>query len=52
MEKGSEEIAEKQNKALGEETEIKANAVASYQQQPNRTVRFGKLDHPVSLGSM
>jgi hypothetical protein len=29
MEKGPEEIAEKQNKALGEEIEIKAKVVAS-----------------------
>jgi hypothetical protein len=57
-EKGPEEIAEKQNKAPGKETEIKAKAVVSSQQQlnrivqfwqqPNRTIRFGKSDHPVS----
>jgi hypothetical protein len=39
-EKGPKEIAEKQNKAPGEETEIKAKAVASSQQQPNQTIRF------------
>jgi vacuolar-type H+-ATPase subunit E/Vma4 len=39
-EKGLEKIAEKQNKAQGEETDIKADAVASFQQQPNRTIRF------------
>jgi hypothetical protein len=39
-EKGLDEIAEKQNKAPSEETEIKAKAVTSSQQQPNRTIRF------------
>jgi hypothetical protein len=48
--KGPEEITEKQNNAPGEETKIKAKAVASSQQQPNRTVRFSKSDHPVSPG--
>jgi hypothetical protein len=37
-EKGPEEVAAKQNKAQGEETNIKAKAVASSQQQPNQTV--------------
>jgi hypothetical protein len=50
-EKGPKEIAEKQNKTPGEETEIKAKAVANSQQQPNRTVWFGKPDHLVSPGS-
>jgi hypothetical protein len=49
MEKGLEEIADKQNKAPGKETEIKAKAVASFQQQPNRTVRFDKSNHPVPI---
>jgi hypothetical protein len=52
MEKCPEEITEKQNKAQGEETEIRAKAVASSEQQPNWIVRFGKLDHPVSPGSV
>jgi hypothetical protein len=39
-EKGLDEIAEKQYKAPSEETEIKAKAVASSQQQPNRTIQF------------
>jgi hypothetical protein len=47
-EKGPEEVATKQNKAQGEEIEIIAEAVDSSRQQPNRTVRFGKPDHPVS----
>jgi hypothetical protein len=47
-EKALEEVAVKQNKAQGKETYIKAEAVASSQQQPNQTVRFGKLDHPIS----
>jgi hypothetical protein len=51
-EKCPEEITEKQNKAQGEETEIRAKAVASSEQQPNWIVRFGKLDHPVSPGSV
>jgi hypothetical protein len=50
-EKGPEEIAEKQNKAPGEQIEIKAKVVASTQQQPNRTVWFDKPDYPISLGS-
>jgi hypothetical protein len=37
-EKGPEEVAAKQNKAQGEETDIRAKEVASSQQQPNRTV--------------
>jgi hypothetical protein len=41
-----------QNKAQGEELDIRAKAVASSQQQPNWTVWFGKTDHPVSLGSV
>jgi hypothetical protein len=40
----------KQNKTQGEEIEIRADVVASFQQQPNRTVRFGKPDHSVSPG--
>jgi hypothetical protein len=44
-EKGPEEVAAKQNKAQGEETEIRVGTVASSQQQSNRTVRFGKPDH-------
>jgi hypothetical protein len=48
MEKGPEEIVEKQNKAPGEETEIKAKTMASSKQQPNWTVQFGKPDHSVS----
>jgi hypothetical protein len=48
MERGPEEVVEKQNKAQGEETEIRAEAGASSQQQPNRTVRFGKPDHLIS----
>jgi hypothetical protein len=51
-EKGHEEVAAKQNKTQGEETNIKADAVASFQQQPNQTVQFGKPNHPVSLGSV
>jgi hypothetical protein len=51
-EKGPEEVAAKQNKAKCEETENKYEAVASSQQQPNQTVRFGKPNHPVSPGSM
>jgi hypothetical protein len=51
-EKCPEEITEKQNKAQGEETEIRAKAVASSEQQPNWIVRFGELDHPVSPGSV
>jgi hypothetical protein len=39
-EKGPKEIAKNQNKAPGEETEIKAKAVARSQQQPNRTIQF------------
>jgi hypothetical protein len=38
MKKGPEEVAVKQNKAQGEETEIRAEAVASSRQQPNRIV--------------
>jgi hypothetical protein len=38
--KGSEKITKKQNKAQGEETEIKTKAAASSQQQSNRTIRF------------
>jgi hypothetical protein len=41
-EKGPEEVATKQNKTQGEETEIRADVMASFQQQPNWTVRFGK----------
>jgi hypothetical protein len=52
MEKGSEEVAAKQNKAQGKETEIRADAMASSQQQSNQTVRFGKSDPSVSLGSV
>jgi hypothetical protein len=37
MENGPEEVAVKQNKAQGEETDIKAEVVASSQQQPNWT---------------
>jgi hypothetical protein len=36
--KGLEDIVEKQNKAQGEEIQIKADAVANFQQQPNQTV--------------
>jgi hypothetical protein len=50
--KGLEEIAEKQNKAQGKETKIKADAVSSFQQQPNRKVWFGKPDHSISPGSV
>jgi hypothetical protein len=50
LEKGLEEVAEKRNKAQGEETEIRVKAVASSQQQPNQTVQFGKFDYPVSPG--
>jgi hypothetical protein len=39
-EKGTEEVAVKQNKAQGEDAEIRANTVASFQQQPNRTVQY------------
>jgi hypothetical protein len=46
-----EEITEKQNKSLDEETEINTKAVASFQQQPNWTIWFGKPDHLISLGS-
>jgi hypothetical protein len=49
-EKGPKEIAEKQNKAPIEETEIKAKIVASSQQQSNQIDRFDKSDHPVSPG--
>jgi hypothetical protein len=51
-EKGPEEVVAKQNKAQDEETKIKANAVASFQLQPNWIVRFGKPNHPFSLGSV
>jgi hypothetical protein len=51
-EKGPEEVAAKQNKAQGEETDIRAEAVASSQQQSNQTFWFGKPDHPVSPGSV
>jgi hypothetical protein len=37
-EKGPEEVASKQNKAQGEETEIRGDVMASFQQQPNWTV--------------
>jgi hypothetical protein len=50
--KGLEEVASKQNKTQGKETNIKTEAVASSQQQPNWTVRFGKPDHPISSGSV
>jgi hypothetical protein len=52
MKKGQLVVATKQNKAQGEETEIRVEAVASSQQHPNRTIWFGKLDHLVSLGSV
>jgi hypothetical protein len=52
MEKGPVEVAMKKNKAQSEETEIRANTVASFQQQPNRIVQFGKPDHLISLGSV
>jgi hypothetical protein len=52
MEKGPEEVAEKQNKAQGEETDIRVEAVASSQQQPNQTIQFSKPDHLVSPGSV
>jgi hypothetical protein len=52
VEKGPEKVVVKQNKAQGEGIEIRAEAVASSWQQPNRTARFGKLDHPIYLGSM
>jgi hypothetical protein len=52
MEKGPKEIAAKQNKAQGEEIDIRAEVVNSSQQQSNRTVWFGKPDNPVSLGSV
>jgi hypothetical protein len=45
-------VAAKQNKAQDEETKIIAEAVANSQQQPNWTVRSGKPDHLVSLGSV
>jgi ATP-dependent helicase YprA (DUF1998 family) len=45
-------VATKQNKAQDVETEIKNEAVASSQQQPNQTVRSSKPDNPVSLGSV
>jgi hypothetical protein len=50
MEKGPEVVAAKQDKVQDKETEIRAKTVASSYQQPNRTVRSSKLDHPVSLG--
>jgi hypothetical protein len=50
MEKGPEEVAAKQNKAQGKEIDIRAKAVASSQQQPNRIVQFGKPDHLISPG--
>jgi hypothetical protein len=50
MEKGPEEFVEKQNTTPSKEIEIKAKVVASSQQQPNQTVRFGKPDDPVSPG--
>jgi hypothetical protein len=46
--KGLEKVVEEQNEVLGEETEYKAKAVASSQQQPNWTVRFGKPNHLIS----
>jgi hypothetical protein len=52
VEKGPEKVAAKQNKTQGKWTEIRAKAVASSQQKSNRTVRFGKSNHPVSLGSV
>jgi hypothetical protein len=48
VEKGLEKVATKQNKTQDEETEIRAEIVASSQQQPNRIVRFDKPDHPIS----
>jgi hypothetical protein len=38
--------------AQGEETDIRADAMASFQQQPNWTIWFGKSEHPISLGSV
>jgi hypothetical protein len=52
MEKGPEEVAAKQNKAQGKETDIRAKAVASSQQQPNRIVQFDKPDHSISPRSV
>jgi hypothetical protein len=50
VEKGPRKVASKLDKTQGERTKIRVEAVASSQQQPNRTVRFGKPDHPVSPG--
>jgi hypothetical protein len=50
MEKGPKEVAVEQNRVEGEKIEIRAKAGASSQQQPNWTIRYGKLDHPVLTG--
>jgi hypothetical protein len=39
-EKGLEVVVVKQTNAQDEETEVRTEAVASSQQQPNRTIRF------------
>jgi hypothetical protein len=50
MEKGPKEVVVEQNRVEGEKIEIRAKAGASSQQQPNWTIRYGKLDHPVLTG--
>jgi hypothetical protein len=52
VEKGPEKVAANQNRAQGEETDIRAEATTSFQQQPNRTARFGIPDHLVSSRSV
>jgi hypothetical protein len=49
VERSLEEVAAKQNKVSGVKTETRMEAGTSLRQPQNRTVRFPKLDHPVSI---
>jgi hypothetical protein len=52
MERGLEEVAVEQDKAQGKKEEIRTEARSSSQKQQNWTIWSGKLEHPVSLGSI
>jgi hypothetical protein len=50
VEKGLKKVVMEQDKAQGKKEENRAKTRANSHKQQNRTVRFGKPEHPVSLG--
>jgi hypothetical protein len=51
VERGLEEVTTEQDKVLGARAEARTEAGTSSQWPPNWTIRFPKLDHPISTVS-